>query len=158
MLALFWLDDYTVSNFWTVSMLRLECAFTLIAFAANTGCSHGHDARPAQTDVLLRVCQEASLDFDRERGESPQTLRDLQEFVSQTNWERPDWLTPHTYEYGTRMLRSGLDAWEHPIAVRQLDSPGRTMAWVSAGEDGTFGSDDDREYEMMWTCISDSDD
>lgn len=32
------------------------------------------------------------------------------------------------------------------------------MAWVSAGEDGTFDSDDDREYEMMWTYISDSDD
>ncbi|WP_144055112.1 hypothetical protein [Rhodopirellula baltica] len=139
-------------------MLRLQCAFALIAFATANGCSNGHDARPAQTDVLLRVCQHASLDFFRERGESPQTLRELQEFVSQTDWQRPDLLTPHTYEYGTRMLRFGVDAWGRPIVVRQLDGHGRPMAWVSAGEDGTFGSDDDREYEMMWTYISDGDD
>ncbi|QDV61111.1 hypothetical protein Mal65_02340 [Crateriforma conspicua] len=137
--------------------MRPECAFFLLAAASMLGCSRGHDVRPAQTDVLLRVCQAASLDFYEERGTHPQSLRDLQEFVAQTDWARPELLTPHSYEYGTRMLLSGVDAWDRPIELRQLSGLGRPLAWASAGEDGEFGTRDDREYVIMGTYVSDSD-
>jgi hypothetical protein len=139
-------------------MQHSGCTLALFVSVASFGsCSHGHDPRPTQTDVLLRVCQLASLDYYQEHGKTPENVRDLQDFVFDENWSRPEYLTPHSYEFGTRMLRSGIDAWQRPIDVRRLDSPGTPMAWVSAGEDGTFGTDDDRESEMMWTHVTDSD-
>ncbi|TWU15457.1 hypothetical protein [Allorhodopirellula heiligendammensis] len=152
------LDAFIVLDVFTEPKLSIKCAFTVIALATITECSRGHDARPAKTDELLRVCQYLSYDYYRERGESPQTLRDLQDYVAQTEWELPKLLTPNTYEHGIRMLHSGRDAWDRPIAVRRLNIPGRPMAWVSAGDDGVFGTDDDREREMMWTYLSDNED